>query len=499
MVKTFARMSRNELLNYCRALYEEKGISVFTYPSLKAIPKLYYNLYNRQLPQKALLKELELEAEYKGFLLSQPYKYGSMQRERWSWNTLLEKALAIKEREGRLPPALWFQKNGHGAFIQALYNLGHTWAELREAVDDFTGSNFVQSRNGIRWLSHAEASLSNFLYARGIDHKKGERYDDAFAEMATTRYAIYDLHFLGKQGQWLDVEIWGDKPNGHNEEKYAKTRAAKEAFNADNQNFIGIHHSDCHDEEKLSDLLNPYIGCIVPFRFDKSTDSLIHSTHWSNADELLEFCKALASKMPNGEFPSESWLRKRGRFADRDGTAYNTLSVYIKLWLGGIRNLRRLIGQEAISTQQWDKGSALAAYKAFYDRHGMTPQQARHAYKQGDAKISYGDSLEANNIASAVQKYAGGADTAHEVLGILTEPQIKWSKEALLGAIKQIVDEYGLSPNQLLYDHKKGRIELPAERLKWIGQVKDAVTRSPNGLNGVYAELGIQAPKRKRG
>lgn len=496
--KDFARMSRGELLDYCRALYTDKGISVFAYPSLKAIPKLYYNLYSKQLSQKALLKELGLEAEYKGYLQSQPYKYGATQRERWSWDTLLKKALAIKEAEGRLPPALWFQKSGHAAFIQAIYNLGHTWADLREAVGDFMDSNFVQSRNGMRWLSHAEASFSNFLYARGIEHKKGERYDDAYAEIANAKYAIFDLHFLDKKGRWLDVEIWGDKPLGHNEERYAQVRAAKEAFNADNPNFIGIHHSDCYDEEKLSNLLLPHIGRIVPFRFDKPIDPLIHSTHWSNADELLDFCKDLASKMPGGEFPTEDWLRKRGKFARRDGPAYNTLSVYIKQWLGGIRNLRKLIGQEEASTRQWDKDSALIAYKSFYDRHGMTPHQARHSYRQGNSKISYETSLEAAIISSAVEKYAGGANSVHAALGIQLERQVKWSKEAVLGAIKQIMDEYGLSPNQVLYDHKRGRIELSAERIKWIGQVKDAVTRFPNGLVGVYAELGIQAPTRKR-
>lgn len=496
--KDFAKMSRNELLDFCRGLYADKGIAAFAYPSLKAIPKLYFNLYANDLSQKTLLKELGIEDEYKRYTVSKPYKYGSTQRERWSWDSLLQKALAIKETEGRLPPALWFQKNGQAAFIQALYNLGHTWAELREAVGDFTDSNFVQSRNGIRWLSHAEASLSNFLYARGIEHKKGERYDDAFAEIAPTKYAIFDLHFLGKQGQWLDVEIWGDKPNGHNEEKYARTRAAKEAFNADNPNFIGIHHADCYDEEKLADVLSPHIGRIAPFQFDKPTDPLIHSTHWSNADELLDFCKDLAAKMPNGEFPPEDWLRKRGKFADRDGAAYNTLSVYIKQWLGGIRNLRKLIGQAEVSTQQWDKNSALAAYKAFFDKHGMTPHQARHAYKRGDSRLSYDDSLEAINIASAVQKYAGGADLANETLGIQMERQVKWSKEALLAGIKQVLDEYGLSPNQVLYDHKKGRIVLPPEKLKRLGQIRDAVTRFPNGLDGVYAELGVQAPKRHR-
>ena len=427
--KDFAKMSRHELLDFCRSLYVDKGISAFSYPSLKSIPKLYFNLYRNELSQKVLLRELGIEQEYKQYTHSVSYRYGPTQRERWSWDLLLQKALAIKEAEGRLPPALWFQKNGHAAFIQALYNLGYTWAHLREAVGDFTNSNFVQSRNGVRWLSHAEASLSNFLYARGIEHKKGEKYDDSFAGFSDNRYAIYDLHFLGKNGEWFDVEVWGDKPNGHNEEKYAKTRASKEAFNADNANFVGIHHADCYDEGKLTEILGPSIGLITPFQFDKPTDALIHTTHWSNADELLEFCKDLASKMPTGEFPAEDWLRKRGRWANRDGKAFNTLAVYIKLWLGGIRNLRKLLGQAEVSTQQWDRDSALAAYRSFYDKHGLTPQQVRHNHRRkADSSISEEDASEAIRVASAVEKYVGGADAANEALGIRIERQVKWSR-----------------------------------------------------------------------
>lgn len=495
--KDFSRMSRKELLAFCCELYSKIGIAAFSYPELKAIPKLYYNLYANKLSQKTLLHELGIEREYKQYLLTQPRKYGSTVRERWSWELIVKKALEIKETEGRLPPALWFQKNGHASFIQALYNIGHTWAELREAVGDFTDSNFVQSRNGLRWLSHAEASLSNFLYARGIEHKKGERYDDSFADLMVSRYAIYDMHFLGKNGNWFDVEVWGDKPNGHNEEKYAKTRAAKEYFNSDNQHFIGIHHADCYDEDKLAEILSPSIGVMEAFQFDKPTDSLIHSTHWSNADELLDFCKDLASKMPNGEFPAEDWLRKRGRWADREGEAYNTLSVYIKQWLGGIRNLRKLIGQGEASTQQWDKESALAAYKAFYDKHGLTPQQVRHNHRRkADASLSEAVILESARVSSAIEKYAGGADAANGLLGIKIERQVKWTKDAILDAVKAIVDEYGLSPNQLLADHRKGKLELPAEQYKMVKRLIDVIPKFDGGLAGVYSELGIDVPKR---
>ena len=207
-------MSREELLEFCRTLYAEKGVAAFTYPALKLVPHLYANLYDKGLPQKTLLKELRLGDEYKRYLLAQPGKYGGKLRQRWSWDVVVERARAMKDQHGTLPPALWFQKNGHASLIQALYGMGRTWSDLREAVGDITGGNFVQSRNDVRWLSHAEASLSNFLYARGIEHKKGERYPKSFAEYSSARYAIYDLHFRNQNGEWVDVEVWATGPTG---------------------------------------------------------------------------------------------------------------------------------------------------------------------------------------------------------------------------------------------------------------------------------------------
>lgn len=490
--KNFAKMSRAELLEFCRTLYAKNGVTAFSYPSLKAISTLYFHLYANGLAQKTLLKELGIEAEYKQYLISQPYKYGDATRSRWTWIALVEKANDIKSAEGRLPPALWFQTNGHGAFIQALYNLGHTWDQLREAVGDFTDSNFVQSRNGLRWLSHAEASLSNYLYARGVEHKKGERYDIGFAAMAPSKYAIYDLHFKGLNGEWFDVEVWGDKPNGHGEERYALVRQAKEQFNAKNPRFLGIHHSDCYDDGKLDASLHRAIGTIQPFQFDKPTDALIYSTHWSNADELLDFCKDLASKMPGGEFPAEDWLRKRGKWADRDGEAYNTLSVYIKQWLGGIRNLRKLIGQSDVSTLQWSQASAIAAYKTFYKQHGLTPNQAKYKNRRkNDYSISNAVALEAIRIASAVEKYAGGSAAVIKVLGISITRQTKWAPNVLLNTAKSLHEKYGLTPNQLVNQHRTGKIELPLDAIKQAARVVDASTRYPGGMPAMLSKLGL--------
>ena len=55
-----------------------------------------------------------------------------------------------------------------------------------------------------------------------------------YSEFADARYGIYDVQFTDFHGNIVDVEIWGDRPNGHGEVHYAKKRETKEAFNAEN-------------------------------------------------------------------------------------------------------------------------------------------------------------------------------------------------------------------------------------------------------------------------
>lgn len=166
-------------------------------------------------------------------------------------------------------------RNGYGSLVQAVYNLGKSWELLREAIGDFQQSSFVESRNGMRWRSHPEASLSNYLYARGVEHKRGERYPDDYAVRASAKYAYYDLHLLAKNGEWIDVEIWGDKPNGHNEDRYRERRKDKEAYHSGKATFVGIQFHDCYSDEKLTSILEPLIGLVSPFRFDRPTDRLM--------------------------------------------------------------------------------------------------------------------------------------------------------------------------------------------------------------------------------
>ncbi|MGA7156470.1 MAG: hypothetical protein WBY53_06475 [Acidobacteriaceae bacterium] len=489
-------MSREQLLNECRLLYQREGIAAFTFDALKR-HKLYFALYSKGLKLADVVNELGLGDEYQRYREAQPIKRSGGETFRWTWARILVVARELAEEQGSLPAAAWFQATGRGSLVASLYNLGYTWADLQCALQDFNNSNFVESRNGLRWLSHAEASLSNFLYARGIQHRKGGRYPHEYAEHSGRNYGIYDLAFFAADKQWIDVEVWGDSPHGLGEE-YAAKRALKESFNQNNKrNFLGVEYKDCYSDANLSIVLAPYIGNIEPFRFDKPTDKLIHTTHWSNADELLEYARQIASTMPDGRFPTEEWLRKRGKWASRPGETHNTLSVYIKTWLGGVRNLRRLLDQEHVSTIEWTREKAIRAYKEFCEKYGMTPDQARQRFtRKGDLDREV--YLEAARVAAAVTKYAGGATAVREGLSIDVVIDRKWTKDKVLAQAKEITEKYGLSLNQLRSDYRAGRITLSKDAYQAIDRLIGAADRLYGGTSVVMKEIGFHPPSRPR-
>lgn len=336
----------------------------------------------------------------------------------WSWDKILATAGDVAEKEGYLPPAAYFQKNGLAMLIQCLYQHGKTWADLRDALGSFQNSTFVESRSGQRWLSHAEASLSNFLYARGIFHEKGRRYPEEYEKLSGRKSGFYDLHFHTPAGKEIDVEIWGDKPHPLAEKRYAETRALKEQFNVGRATFLGIHHLDCYSDEKLTDILAPHIGRVTPRFFTKAHDPFIESSHWSNVDELLETCKQIAALQPDGILPTEEWLRKRGKFAGRPGPAYNTVSVYIKTWLGGIRQARALLGQNESNTVKWNRESALLELKKWFDRYPKSPGAIDADIRRKGLAFDRDELKRGKNIVAAVEKHFGTLNDALLELGI---------------------------------------------------------------------------------
>lgn len=382
-------MTKKQLLSYCKKLYSKKGISALTYKEMPS--KLYYALYSNNISQSKLIKLLDLHSEYK------KYKNNLLI---WNWKNIINECSIVVNKEGFLPPAQWFRDNGLGSMVTALYNSNKSWNDLREEFKSYSNSTFVKSRNNKRWLSHPEASLSNFLFVRGIKHNKGKRYPRDYEQLTGMKYGMYDLEFIDKKGKKVFVEVWGEKPNGHGEKLYAFKRKLKENYNK-NKNFLGINFRDCYDEKKIEKILFPFIGKIKPFVFKKSYDKEIPSSNWSNADEIIEFCKEFAKKQPNGVFPTEEWLRKRGKWKNREGEAYNTLSIYIKKWIGGIRKLRKLIGQPENSTVKWSKQKVLKEYIKFYKKYNMTPGAVRTRCKRGKLTIPNKDRLFAQNLEHA--------------------------------------------------------------------------------------------------
>lgn len=291
----------------------------------------------------------------------------------------------------------------------------------------------------------------------------------------------------------------GDKPHGHNESGYAEKRKDKEIYHSGREDFLGIHFQDCFSDQVLSQLLKPYIGLVEPFQFDKKSDENIESSHWSNADELLVACRKLAAQMPDGKFPTEEWLRKRGKWVGRDGEPFNTMSVYIKLWLGGIRNLRKLLGQSENSTEVWDREKAIDAYGRFYQKHRLTTDQYRHLGRSGSDEVDAHTLKEAANIGAAIVKYAGGTAEVSKLLGIKLDRTRKWSREAIVEGYRKIIDGWGVSPSQLLGDYRSSKIELEEDYAAEVQRLIGATSSQfPGGAREVYAVLNFKPPSRPR-
>lgn len=472
--------TRETLLEELRRLYAQHGCEALSTPFLEK-EKLYMRLRKVGLKQADCLAELGLEIPFAAWKAANR-RYAGQPQQLWSWERVLETARQAISVHGALPAMEWFRKNGQTGLVNAVFRTGHSWELLREAVGDFKQSSFRQSRNGMRWLSQPETSMSDFLFARGVPHTKGRRYDPAYGASAGRRHGTYDLHFLSQQGIWIDVEIWGDLPDNLSGGKYAATRALKEQWNADNPNFLGIQYQDCLSDARLTEILAPYIGVIAPFNFTQPSDHQIETAHWTDGNELLETCRQIAAMMPDRLFPNEQWLRKRGKYAGRPGEAYNSVALRVNQWLGGTRNVRKLLGQEQASTRQWSATAAIEAWRKFEADHGVPPTTL--ASKDAVAKYPTELIRQANMIRAAA--------TRHGVLDVAREgkkgraPQ--WSEAAIRQAWDAFEQQHGFPPSKAV--GTKRRAQYSAEIGNAAARIYQAARK-----NGLLPELRGQAPR----
>jgi hypothetical protein len=373
----------------------------------------------------------------------------------------------------------WCRLNGLSSLTNTVHNTGKIWEELRVAVGLRPSRNFCQSSNGMRWLSQPEALLSSYLHARGIEHKHGERYPIGYEQQSGRKRGHYDLHFRAEDGTWIDVEVWGDSLNGMARGRYARTKTLKEAWHGNRTDFLGIPYKDCLAPKKLAQILGPFIGEVTAKRPIAVPDSdALQVGHFASEAELLKACHALAAQMPDGKFPAESWLRKRGKHAGRIGPAYNTLSVYVARWFGGTCAVRELLGQANASTTKWTPESVAEAWDAFIVKTGLTPSQCKSANRRA-------------SVSAKVRKEGWRIYAVASRLGILEAVrkgrfarQVVWTPEHTRSQWRAFVLKHGRTPSQCM--SKIQRLTLPR-----------AVTDEATNIYGAARRLGLLARLRR--
>lgn len=490
------REAEDLLIEQCRQLYNAEGIQALTCEELGR-HKLYQKLIERGLTQAKVIEVLGLEAEYRAY-----YAKHVKAQPRWTWEMILEEVKRISGQEGFVPTLEWFQNNDYASLGNAVNNSGHTWAELREALGDFRKSAYVASRNRKQWRSRAEAALSNYLYARGVPHREGRRYSRRYAEQTPYTRATYDMAIRSQDDSWIDVEVWANfSPSSERGKQYARKRAAKERFNRSNPHFLGIEYEDCYDESKLDVILEPFIGQIEPYIFDKPTDREVSTTRWSDVDELLETCRDIASKQPDGKFPSHDWLLKRGKWKEREGEPYFNLADCIWRWVGGNRRLRKLMKQEQFSNEEWDREKALQEYSRFYERHGMSPATARGRVSRGKLDLGRDEYELAARIMNAARQYVGSAARVHEILGLpnaRTRGSWKWNQERARKEYKKFFSKYGRTPDVIIKEYQAGHDAVSEEDYRLAISIRYAAEKFLGGTREAHRILGLPKPKRQR-
>jgi hypothetical protein len=448
---------RSVLLGNARQLYLEHGLSALTTDALNETGVTEGKLRRVGLSHADLLAELGLAEDYKRWR-EETFIYAGKKKPRWTWKRAIEVAGHLVDQENDLPTVQWCRLNGHSQLVNTVHRLGRNWEDLRaeiglpNTVMRNGRPRYFDSRIGIRWRSRPEACLSNFLYARGVEHKRGERYPQDYTEKTGRAYGRYDLHFIAQSGDQIDVEIWGDIPDAYSHGRYGDTRAKKEVYQGHRPNFLGLQYLDCLSEVRLTKLLAPFIGTIEPFRFVKPQDRLLESAHWSEADELLEECRKLAAQMPDGVFPNEQWLRKRGKFADRPGEALNTLSRYVQTQLKGTRNVRTLLGQSEASTTKWTQESVIEAWKNFEAKHSLTPAQCKGAHR------SSATSREIAAEGARIYEAARRLGVVDQFRGGQIDRKRKWTAERVERDWAVFCAEIGLAPTGCMSKSQRARL-----------------------------------------
>ena len=317
----------------------------------------------------------------------------------WTQQKVLSQLTALTAEYNGFPASCWLQANGYSGMLNWIYKQKDGILYYREQLQQPAARpRIFASRGGLVLRSWSEVSIADFLWSREIEIHQGRKYPASYASPTGRQTGWYDLEFDGVHGDYLGkrllIEVWGDSekhgPLGTDLDKYLQTKEQKLKFNADNPYFIGVSFQDCYKEEKLTAILQPFIGDRKPTLFQKHVDRITPSALWSTADQVLEQCRKVSEHMPDNKLPPSTWFKRKGKYADRATESWEPKSYYNideKIcMLGGYMKIREMLGHAEHNQTLWTHDLVIRRiveycekYKAWPSRIADTAERSREA------------------------------------------------------------------------------------------------------------------------
>ena len=369
----------------------------------------------------------------------------------------------ITDMFGYMPPQELLNQHGFIGVHMAMWRA--KGLEYYKAKYNVESRKRLYSTDAQKWRSAPETCLANFLLARGLAVQQGKWYPDDFRQEYGVR-AVYDMHFVATAAQFLnqiiDVEVWGDGQSANRKETYAAKRDMKEEYNKNNENFLGLHFTDCYSESKLELILTPYLHNLQPI----SVSPFCASSVTSLFEDLLEKSRTICDRLPGGILPAHNWFYRIGKFSERAIEDWEPVSwsgyLYDIRLCGGISNVQKALGQESYVNRavRYTKEDLISRLKALYDQTHKSPCSLHTVLTEKLDKTEDDKRLlsEVSQLIFACKNhFKDGVREAGQQAEIPMHSYQFYSRESALEAIRTFIAHHQKSPGSVKFAMSKIR------------------------------------------
>lgn len=226
----------------------------------------------------------------------------------------------------------------------------------------------VISRSGHLWRSGACANVSNFLWARGIDHLPGNRFDSTF---------LNDNECQPREPLW-DIEILLPTTNLRLRIEDGATRIFEKVRSeclgrkwkvSIPENYLILPSYLSNSDVLLNHTLNERFAISSPWRFETHYDPYFPSTSWQILDELVNDAESLKKAHNLDELPSGKIATAKARAWERRLNRRSTA------FCGGKQGLRFLLGESLAVPKEVCLFAAVSDFNVrdyLIERYGLT-------------------------------------------------------------------------------------------------------------------------------